>query len=477
MRQLIPVVCLNLLLSGCGGGDAAEVVPPISAIISGAASDAIVGDTLRLSAKQSVTASASAVYSWAITEQPAGSRSSLVNANAVDVQFIADLAGDYKLTLTVTDGGQSKTTSALIQVAANQIPQLKLVTPELKNLLINKAIRLDAAASKDPELRPLQYQWQVLAQPQGSTLTLAQQSQIDITPIVSGDYRFKLTLSDGVNSVSDEVAFTAYKSVLTLKADASSSLSAAQQLTAFFGEGSLDVPSTHEGAEHLSIANDDVGGAHFVFTVHLSDDGDRDVPLKMTDRQRVEVKSYSQSAESLVCRKDDRMELDFNFKTDDIDLSPSFTHVFQLKGKADTPLFTLSVQDTQKVKALRLNHVQGGTKLEPLAAVPWEQVKNNWLAISMRFSCGEQGYLEVQVRDKLKPETIYLNEKHTNLKMWQDQSNEVYGIKTGLYRKVKANCQPIDSAAELTCEETTLRKEFSHLEDKVRLGDMTIRKL
>jgi hypothetical protein len=487
MRRLIAIFCLGTLLAGCGGSDSGSSLDATSsqpaenssivAVITGKQSDLITGDMLRFTAQQSATQT-DATYRWTLVDKPAGSLALLQGDKTVDAQFIADTAGEYKLNLTVTVASQSKTSSVVIRVAANQSPIVDLQTPKLQNLLTDKGIRFDAAASRDPELRSLQMRWQVEAEPVGSNLVLPQQSVLEFTPVVAGDYKIKLTVTDGVNTVSEQRSFTVYKSALTLKADANSGMSAAQQVTAFFGEGSLDMPQTHATTEHLKIATDEVVGPHFLFTLHLKEDGDRDIAFKNTDRQRAEIKSYSQSADALLCREGDRMEVDFSFKTDDIQVSTSFTHLFQLKGKADNPLFTLSAQKTSGETALRLNHVQGTTKLSPLAAVQWDQVRNTWLAITLKFSCGQQGYLDVLIKDAKTGQTTYLNKKFSGLKMWQDVSNDVYGIKTGLYRKIKDDCIPAQADATKSCADVNVMKSgFTRLEDSVRLGHLTIRKL
>lgn len=479
MRIVIPMFCISLLLSACGGGggdSSPEAAAQLSAVISGPTTAVIAGDLLRFSASNSV-ASKAATYSWSLAEKPAGSNAKLDTSNAVDMQFTADSAGDYKVNLIVAESAQTKATSLVIRVAANQSPVLNLIKPELQNFLTDRSIKFDAAATVDPESRPLQFQWQVLSEPTGSQLQLPAQNQIEFTPLVSGHYKIRLIVDDGVQRVSEDVVFTVYKSIMRLNADASRMTTAAQQLTAFFGEGSLDMPLDHPTAEHLTIETDDVVGPHFVFTLHLMKDGDREVIFDDTDRQRAEVKSYSQSPDALVCREGDRMEIDFSLKSDDINLSTSFTHLFQLKGKADTPLFTLSAQKTAGVTALRLNHVQGSTRLSPLAEVPWDQVRNSWLAISLGFSCGPQGYLELVIKDQQTGAVTYVDKKFPELKMWQDQSNEVYGMKTGLYRKIKEDCLPAQSDATKPCAAKDIIKEgLERSEDKVRLGHLSIRK-
>jgi hypothetical protein len=495
MHKFISLLCLSLLLTACGGsdgggeqsnssqpssgsGNTTEVTPVVTAVITGNTANLLAGDLVRLSAQQSANANVTAAYSWSFAEKPTTSSAKIAINNTANLQFVADIAGDYKVNLTVTAGSQTQTRSVLIKVAANQPPTLKLQTPQLQNVLTDKPIRLDASASLDPEMRALQFGWQVLSEPAGSQLALLPQSQVDVTPIVAGDYKIKLTLHDGVNQVTDVVAFTAYKSIQTLKADAAATATAAQQVTAFFGEGSLDLPEQHAAEEHLQIASDPIVGPHFIFTLHTKQDGDRELPFAKTDRQRAEMKSFSQSPDPFVCRLGDRMEVDFSMKMDNIQLSTSFTHLFQLKGKDDMPLFTLSAQKTASVTALRLNHLGADNKLQPLAAVPWEQVNDRWLAISLRFSCAQQGYLEALIKNKATGSPIYLEHKSAGIRMWQDVSHDVYGIKTGLYRKIKDDCSPAQATATISCDDpAVMKKEFSRLQDSVRIAELTIRKL
>lgn len=490
MRLFISIVPLCLLVAACGGGDSgvaqnanqssgnsSAATSSLTAVITGNTSNILAGDMISLSAQQSLTAGVTPTYSWSIVEKPASSLATLPNNQDVNLQFVADMPGDYKLNLTVTAGTQSKTSSVLIKVSNNQQPTLKLQTSSLQNVLTDKPIRLDASASTDPEMRAIQYEWMILSQPVGSQLTLLPQSQVDVTPLVAGDYSLKLTITDGVNTRSEVVAFTAYKSIQLLQADASGNSTAVQQVTTFFGEGSLDLPMTDTTAEHLTIATDPVVGAHFIFTLHTKADGDRETPFNQTDRQRAEMKSYSQSADALVCRLGDRMAIDFSLKMDNIQLSTSFTHLFQLKGKDEMPLFTLSAQKTAGVTALRLNHLAADNKLKPLAAVPWEQVSNRWLDISLRFSCEQQGFLDATIKDKVAGTPTYLSHQSRDIKMWQDVSHDVYGMKTGLYRKIKEDCLPAQPSAALSCgDPAVMKKEFSNSQDSVRIANLKIRK-
>lgn len=473
MHKLLSVLFIGFALTACGGAEQGESIqlPPVTAVITAPEQVLIAGDTVRLSGSTSQSGGKALSYAWSLTSKPANSAVQLNSASAAELQFVADIAGNYVVTLEVTAGTERKTTSVTLDVKANQSPELKLSYQQDQVMLVGKTFVLDASMSVDPEQRPLSYNWQLVSQPMGSSLNLAQAGSIEFSPTVAGEYVIELNVRDGVNVVSRTELLTVFNSERVLSADPTSALNAEEQLLAFFGEGSLDLPITHD-AEHVQLANEPAVGEHFVFIAHLKEDGDRTVPFGVTDRQRTEVKSYNLSADELVCRQDDHMRIAFTMKADSLNLSTSFTHLFQLKGQSELPLITLSAQRTDLIEALRVKHYSGN---QTLAAVDWKKANNRWLDVVIAFQCTEQGYLKVQVKDVLTKE-LYLDVNKSGLSMWQGVANDLYGMKAGLYRRIKDDCISAPVEDPKSCHNAKIKDGLESEEDSVRIGDLSISK-
>lgn len=483
MYKFINLLMLSLVIAGCGGGSEQKQEPQSAAVvsvISPIASSFIVGDTISLNGGQSQGGAGQLSYSWTLTDKPAGSVVQ-INTTSAQLQFVADMAGEYLVSLEVSALGQRHSSSIRLQVNANQSPELKLADLSDQTLILGSSWLLDASLSTDPEQRALSFNWQLTRQPQGSALQLATGSKIEFNPKVAGAYTIVLEVSDGYNKVQRQLEWMVYRTQSVLQADLASGQSAAAQLTSFFGEGSLDLPLTHaktqltptQTAEHLQLATNAEAGDHFVLLSHVKLDGDRAVLLSDTDRQRTEFKSYNQSPESLVCRQGDQLKVAYLMKADDLKLSTSFTHLFQLKGQSELPLFTLSAQRTDTVEALRLRYQPEN---RTLAAVAWEKVNNRWLDVSMAFQCAEQGYLKVKIKD-LQTGELYMDFSQSAVVMWQGVSDDVYGIKAGIYRKVKENCTPSQPEAATACSDTEIKKGLDNEQDSLRIGRFSISKL
>ncbi|WKE66205.1 YHYH protein [Gallaecimonas kandeliae] len=112
-NKALACLLLPLLLAGCGGGggsDSAVASPdpgPNQAPVADAGSDQSLttGATAQLSGAASHDPDGDALsYHWQLSQKPAGSTATLAGAGSVSASFVADLAGDYQLTLVVSDG-------------------------------------------------------------------------------------------------------------------------------------------------------------------------------------------------------------------------------------------------------------------------------------------------------------------------------------------------------------------------------------
>jgi hypothetical protein len=144
-------------------------------------------------------------FVWTQTD---GTAIVLSGAESATPSFLADQAGTYTFSLTVSDGqATSKADSVTITVqaaAANQPPVANAGAD--RNVNVGTLVALDGSGSSDPDEgpSPLSFSW---VQTDGETLTLtgSDTPTPTFTADQAGTYRFELTVSDGVASRQDTV--------------------------------------------------------------------------------------------------------------------------------------------------------------------------------------------------------------------------------------------------------------------------------
>ncbi|REL28389.1 hypothetical protein DXX93_18680 [Thalassotalea euphylliae] len=462
MNKFVFVIILSLLVTSCGGGssdssqsETTALIPKIELLNS----DIIAGDRIQLSGAKS-EGSGSLSYLWQLTSKPSDSQVSILNDTSQGIEFIADVSGEYELMLTVNANNRSQSTSLTVNVAVNEPPVINIeYSDRLTSIIAGETVSLNAQQSNDPEQHELSYLWQFLSQPESSNQSSTTNDYLDFNPLVRGDYSIQLSITDGYNTATLVLDYKAVETRSLLVPNANSNLSAKEQVEAVFGEGSLDLPETHD-AEHFAITTDSDIGDHFSFTLHLEQDGDRAIPIEQTDRQRSEIKTYANSPEQLTCEQGEAMSVFWQFKTDDIGLSYSFSHLFQIKGEADHPLLTFTARRvSNENNALRILHSEQDTVL---AEIDWDLVKQRWLDARIDFSCQNDGYLKVVIADTSNQQEL-VSLDISEIDMWQDIALDKLGFKFGLYRRVK-----------LYADDELFREGLSSLIDKVYVGTIRI---
>ncbi len=149
--------------------------------------------------------------------------------------------------------------------------------------------------------------------------------------------------------------------------------------------------------------------------------------------------------------------INVGFKADNLNLSYSFSHLMQLKGSDSHPLLTLTAKNTEGEERLRVNHavwsddkntwvdeILGGEGEDKDKGASWNDnpntgevgVNDKWLDVNMAFSCQEEGYLKLVVRD-LDTGAERINIDRPTINLWQGNAGDEFGLKFGLYRKIK----------------------------------------
>lgn len=178
-------------------GVAQNVVTGASVVTDGSASRDPDGDDL--------------TYQWAFVSVPAESAATLASAETVSANFVADVAGEYQVSLVVYDGEDYSSASYVLVTATdpNERPVANAGPDQLVDL--EQQVVLDGSASRDPEGDALTYQWTFEARPEGSAASL--DNPLAVAPTFNADmegtFVVNLQVSDGeLASILDSVVIT-----------------------------------------------------------------------------------------------------------------------------------------------------------------------------------------------------------------------------------------------------------------------------
>jgi hypothetical protein len=153
-------------------------------------------------------------YDWAIVSKPAGSTMNFANSSLGKPVIQPDLPGEYLIQLTVSDGINTSAIDEVLVTAENNLPPVADAGID-QSTIEHLTIALDGSKSKDPEGKPLLYQWSFVTKPLGSNAAIinANASNPSIQPDTEGTYTVKLRISDGTFISEDQVQISAENSV------------------------------------------------------------------------------------------------------------------------------------------------------------------------------------------------------------------------------------------------------------------------
>ena len=208
---------LALSLTACGGGGGGSTDPVVVNVApvasAGGAQNVTTGATVALDGRASSDANGDALtYLWTFSSKPGGSAATLASASTAAPSFVADLAGDYLLSLTVNDG-KVDSPAATVKVTAtvpNVAPVANAGTAQF--LATGATATLDASASSDANGDALSYAWTLSTKPAGSVAVLssATAAKPSFVADLTGPYVATLTVNDGkLNSTATTVTVNA----------------------------------------------------------------------------------------------------------------------------------------------------------------------------------------------------------------------------------------------------------------------------
>ena len=168
------------------------------------------GKRVRLDATQGLdTYNENMTFEWKLTSKPDGSNAALNASKAISPYFTPDVVGDYTFELESAVSGTSSTTKQTIEVtdaSQNVAPIIDIATPP--SVALTKSIEIPSNAV-DLDGDVLTYQvgnfYQNQTECDNDKLTGSTTSTAVLLSNTAGDYKLKLTVSDGYESVSQEV--------------------------------------------------------------------------------------------------------------------------------------------------------------------------------------------------------------------------------------------------------------------------------
>jgi hypothetical protein len=136
--------------------------------------------------------------SWIFVSSPAGSLATLTEGDVSTQRFIPDIAGDYTVKLTVSDGTLSSSTTQIFTAGNINLPPTAKAGPDLA-ARTNATLEIDGSRSFDSNGDNLIFSWSILSKPTDSTSVLTNPNTPKPLIMVDtdGDYVIQLSVSDG----------------------------------------------------------------------------------------------------------------------------------------------------------------------------------------------------------------------------------------------------------------------------------------
>lgn len=203
------------------------------------------------------------------------------------------------------------------------------------------------------------------------------------------------------------------------------------------GYNPVEVPDcghSNFGRHIDEIWDTDLGSYVFRFHAHVDEDDDRCIN---SDRQRIEIKTYNQSADSLKAVEGETVVYKWKFKLDDgFQPSSSFTHLHQIKAvggpEVSMPKITLTARKSNPNR-LELRYAQNTSQVT-LTRVDLAPFEGEWVEATETILFGENGTYSIQIQ-RISDGLMLLDYSEPDIRMWNTDA-EFLRPKWGIYRSL-----------------------------------------
>ena len=137
-------------------------------------------------------------YHWEFVSKPATSTAALDNSSIATPSFVADVQGDYVISLVVTDDKGALSASVTVLVSFSNLAPVADAGDNQAGVVGN-VIYLDGSGSTDANLDPLTYTWSIIIKPDESLTGLTSFNTVatDFVADIPGVYIVSLVVNDG----------------------------------------------------------------------------------------------------------------------------------------------------------------------------------------------------------------------------------------------------------------------------------------
>ena len=167
---------------------------------AGPAQTVTLGSTVHLTSAASSNPSGlgTLTYAWGFQTVPAGSTATIQNPTSVTPTFVADVAGDYIVSVSVSNG--VGTDSSFVKITTTNSGPVADAGPN-QSVVAGTTVHLDGSRSSDADGDPITYSWSLVQVPSGSQAVLSGANLVNPTFVAdfTGIYIARLVISDGTN--------------------------------------------------------------------------------------------------------------------------------------------------------------------------------------------------------------------------------------------------------------------------------------
>jgi parallel beta-helix repeat protein len=171
-----------------------------------------IGTTVELDGTQSSDPEGDEMtYFWTIMQKPAGSMAELSDPCSATPTFVADIHGDYVITLIVTDIFGAVSDADNLAVGFENVKPVADAGVN-QTVIVGDTVSLDGSGSTDANFDMLIYSWSFVSVPAGSLAEIADPTSVQTSFVADepGAYVVSLVVNDGfVDSDAANVTITA----------------------------------------------------------------------------------------------------------------------------------------------------------------------------------------------------------------------------------------------------------------------------
>ncbi|MCP8899875.1 hypothetical protein [Gilvimarinus xylanilyticus] len=451
-RKLSTLICFSGLLTACGGSDLGHDTPtPGSDPVSSSSSSLDISSSS--SSSSEISSSSSSSGSTVTPENPSVRQGFFIDSVVANLRYQTESGVGY----TTADGQFNYLAGEMVTFSIGDLtfPSVKAqptITPltlagtdDPNNTIVINIVRL--LLSLDQDSNP--DNGITIDELAHGAATAALDFSLDPSAFAESSAVLNLLSASGSSSmtlVPESEAFSHFQNTLDTQVNHSVVASADgpgetyELFDEVFGGNAVESPVCDPATDSFGPRITEVMDEtleEYVFAFHLlrDVDGDRCID-SITDRQRIEVKTYSASPADRVATEGEIHTYRWKFKLDDgFQASSSFTHIFQIKaagGDDSMPILTLTPRAGSQDQ-LQVLHA-GSTELgaTEVATADLSEFRGQWIEAFVRTKNTDNGSLEIRL-STLSDNNTLIDWSDNNIDMWREGAS-LNRPKWGLYR-------------------------------------------